>query len=77
MTKDRNEKKLSEKIKKHNDDRAEERTPLDKYKDQKFVDDIPLKDLKIETEQEKNKHKTQNNSQSENKYQADFKNDKD
>lgn len=76
MTKDRNEKKLSEKISKKNDYREEERTPLDKYKDQEFADEIPLEDLKIETEQEKNKHKTQNDSQSENKYHADFDKDR-
>lgn len=72
MNKKRDDKKLSEKIEKKNDYREEERTPLDEYKDQKFADDIPLKDLKIETEQEKNKHKTQDDSQSEDKYQADF-----
>lgn len=74
--KSRNEKELSAKIKRQNEYREEERTSLDKYKDQIFADDIPLKDLKIETEQEKNKHKTQNESQSTDKYQADFKRDK-
>lgn len=77
MTKNKNEKKLSEKINEQNDYREEKRTPLDKYKDQKFADEIPLEDLKIESEQEKNKHKTQEDSQSANKYRADFDRDKD
>jgi len=76
MTKKRNEKKLSEKVSEPYDEREEGRTPLDHFEDQKFVDDIPLKDLKIETDQERNKHKTQDHSQSESKYQADFKKDK-
>lgn len=67
MTKSRDEKKLSEKINQPNDSREEERTPLDQFEDQKFVDDIPLEDLKIETEQERNKHKTQDRSQSDKK----------
>lgn len=46
----------------------EERTELDKFKDQQFVDDIPLEDLKIEQEDEKDKHKTKDDSQSERKY---------
>lgn len=46
----------------------EERTTLDEFKDQQFVDDIPLEDLKIEQEDEKDKHKTKDDSQSERKY---------
>lgn len=72
MNKSRDEKKLSEKVNKQNNYREAERTPLDKFKDQKFADDIPLEDLKIEAEQEKNKHKSQDDSQSAKKYQADF-----
>lgn len=68
----RDEQKLSEKIKKKHDYREEKRTPLDKFADQKFVDDIPLQDLKIETEQEKEKHKTQDDSQSEQKYKGEL-----
>jgi len=74
MNKERDEQILSEKIKDQSDYRAEKRTPLDKFEDQKFVDDIPIQDLKIETEQERDKHKTQNDSQSEQKYKADFDN---
>lgn len=76
MDKERDQKKLSEKIKHKNDYREEERNPLDKFKDQKFVDDIPLYDLKLKTEQEKEKNKTQDDSQSANKYKADFGKDK-
>jgi hypothetical protein len=35
---------------------------------QEFVDQIPLEDLKIEMEDERNKYKTKNDSQSERKY---------
>lgn len=71
MNKDRDERKLTEKIAKQNDHYEEKRTPLDEFQDQQFADDIPLEDLKIETEQEENKHKTQDDSQSERKYAAD------
>ena len=66
------DKKSTEKIKKQNDYREEERTPLDEFQNQKFSDSIPLEDLKINTKQEKLKKKTQDDSQSEKKYQADF-----
>jgi len=46
----------------------EDRNKLDEFADQRFVDDIPLEDLKIEQEDEKNKHKTKDDSQSERKY---------
>ena len=46
----------------------EDRTKLDEFPEQQFVDDIPLEDLKIEQEDEKNKHKTKDDSQSERKY---------
>jgi len=72
MDKKRDKEKLSEKIADQNDYREEERNPLDKFADQQFVDDIPIEDLKIETEQEKKKHKTQSDSQTERKYKADF-----
>jgi len=72
VEKGRNEEKLSERIKKQHDFREEDRTELDEFTDQKFADDIPLEDLKIEAEQEKNKHKSQNTSQSEEKYDEDL-----
>lgn len=66
------DKKSTEKIKKQNNYHEEERTPLDEFQNQKFSDSIPLEDLKINTEQEKLKKKTQDDSQSEKKYQTDF-----
>lgn len=48
------------------------RNSLDNFENQKFADDIPLEDLKIETNQEKNKRKTQDDSQSEEKYEEDW-----
>ena len=70
MTNRKDENNLSEKVSNRSEAREEKRTPLDKYKDQQFVDDIPLEDLKIETKQEKNKHKSQDTSQSEEKYKS-------
>lgn len=72
MGENRNEEKLSERIKKQRDFREEDRNELDEFVDQKFADDIPLEDLKIDAEQEKNKHKSQNTSQSEEKYDEDL-----
>lgn len=46
----------------------EDRTKLDGFYEQRFVDDIPLEDLKIEQDDEKDKHKTKDDSQSERKY---------
>ncbi|MBP2079300.1 hypothetical protein [Oceanobacillus polygoni] len=46
----------------------ERRTKLDEQEEQKFVDDIPMEDLKIETQDEKDKKKTKDDSQSERKY---------
>lgn len=72
MAKDRNEEKLDAKIKGQRDFREEDRTSLDEFQDQKFADDIPLEDLKIEAEQEEKKKKSQDDSQSEEKYDADY-----
>lgn len=47
------------------------RNKLDNFQNQKFADDIPLEDLKIEAEQEKHKRKSQRYSQSEQKYEDD------
>ncbi|GIO21486.1 hypothetical protein [Oceanobacillus sp. J11TS1] len=47
----------------------ERRTKLDEQKEQKFVDDIPMEDLKIEARDEKKKTKTKDASQSERKYE--------
>ena len=70
MAKEKNKKKLFEKTNEQNEFREEKHTPLDKYKDQKFADEIPLKDLKIDSELERNKHKTQEDSQSAKEYRT-------
>ncbi|GEN85871.1 hypothetical protein [Oceanobacillus sojae] len=46
----------------------ERRTKLDKHEEQKFVDDIPMEDLKIEAQDEKKKTKSKDDSQSDRKY---------
>ncbi|MEC5424551.1 hypothetical protein QGM71_13705 [Virgibacillus sp. C22-A2] len=48
----------------------EKRTPLDEMENQKFADDIPMEDLKIEKKEEKKKHKSKDASQSERKYKV-------
>ncbi|MHA6253282.1 hypothetical protein [Oceanobacillus sp. CAU 1775] len=53
----------------------EDRTKLDDFREQQFVDDIPIEDLKIEQEGEKNKHHTQDDSQSEKKYRGNSSDD--
>lgn len=49
----------------------EKRTSLDKFKEQKFVDDIPMEDLKLEKQEEKEGKKSKSDSQSERKYKTD------
>lgn len=57
---------------KRRDNRDElEKSPLDKFDNQKFADQIPLEDLNIEAEQEKHKRKSQDTSQSERVYKKD------
>ncbi|WP_080873914.1 hypothetical protein [Oceanobacillus timonensis] len=46
----------------------ERRTELDEHEEQKFVDEVPLEDLKIEADDEKRKTKSKNDSQSERKH---------
>lgn len=66
-----NHEKEFEKVKNHKPPKANEegRTELDEFKDQQHVDDIPLEDLKIEQDDERKKHKTKDDSQSERKFQ--------
>ncbi|MEI3605986.1 hypothetical protein SPD48_09810 [Pseudogracilibacillus sp. SE30717A] len=66
------DKKSTKKIPKQHDYHEDERTPLDDFENQKFTDTIPMEDLKINAEQEKKQHKTQDDSQSEEKYKGDF-----
>ncbi len=48
-----------------------EEKKLDKHEEQKFVDDIPMEDLKIEAQDEKKKTKSKDDSQSERKYKKE------
>lgn len=59
------------KVNKHTEAHEKDRNALDNFQNQKFADDIPLDDLNIETEQEKDKRKTQDTSQSERKFKKD------
>ncbi|GAB2554547.1 hypothetical protein [Gracilibacillus alcaliphilus] len=48
----------------------EELHALDRFKEQQFVDEVPLEDLKIEEQNQKDKQSSQNTSQSERKYKG-------
>ena len=50
---------------------VEKRNKLDEFENQKFADDIPLEDLKIEAKDEKKKVKSKDASQSERKHKSD------
>jgi len=50
---------------------VERRNKLDEFENQKFADDIPLEDLKIEAKDEKKKLKSKDSSQSERKHKSD------
>lgn len=47
---------------------TEKESLYEKFENQQHVDPIPLEDLKIEQQDEKEKHKTKNDSSSERKY---------
>jgi hypothetical protein len=47
---------------------TENESIYDKFKEEQTVDSIPLEDLKIEQQDEKNKHHTKNSSSSEKKF---------
>lgn len=65
MRKDQRDKESFAKRKKADDKKTQNDTPIDEFKDQQFTDDIPLEELKIKAKQEKQKEKTQDDSQSE------------
>jgi len=50
---------------------VEKRNKLDGFENQKFADDIPLEDLKIEAKDEKENLKSKDASQSERKHKSD------
>ncbi|MBT2598963.1 MULTISPECIES: hypothetical protein [unclassified Oceanobacillus] len=47
----------------------ENRTALDEFENQKFADDVPMEDLKIELKDEKKKTKSKDDSQSQRKHE--------
>ncbi|BAC13245.1 hypothetical protein ACFQ4N_09820 [Oceanobacillus iheyensis] len=49
--------------------KVENRTKLDEFENQKFADDVPMEDLKIELKDEKKKTKSKNDSQSQRKHE--------
>ncbi|GAB3046234.1 hypothetical protein [Virgibacillus ainsalahensis] len=53
-----------------NNENLEKRSSLDKFEEQKMVDDIPMEDLKIEMKDEKKKFKSKNSSESERKHKT-------
>lgn len=50
--------------------RQERKEPIKDQKEERFTDDIPLDDLKINMKQERKKHKTQDTSQSEKEWES-------
>ncbi|MFS0752101.1 hypothetical protein [Oceanobacillus sp. 1P07AA] len=48
---------------------VENRTALDEFENQKFADDVPMEDLKIELKDEKKKTKSKEDSQSQRKHE--------
>jgi len=49
--------------------RQERKEPIKNQKEERFTDDIPLEDLKVNMKQERKKDKTQDTSQSEKKWE--------
>lgn len=45
---------------------------LDQYEQEQTVDPIPMQDLNMEAQEEKNKDQTKSNSSTEEKYRADY-----
>ncbi|MEK4435418.1 MULTISPECIES: hypothetical protein [Paenibacillus] len=51
---------------------TEKESLLDQYEEEQTVDPIPLEDLNMEQQEEKNKDQTKSNSSTEEKYRADY-----
>lgn len=51
---------------------TEKESLLDLHEEEQTVDPIPMEDLNMEKQEEKNKDQTKSNSSSEEKYRADF-----
>jgi hypothetical protein len=50
----------------------EHESMLDQYEQEQTVDPIPMQDLNMEAQEEKNKDRTKSNSSTEEKYRADY-----
>lgn len=51
---------------------TEEESLFDRYEDELHVDPIPMRDLSLEKQEEKDKEATKSNSSTEEKYRADY-----
>ncbi|MEK4661384.1 hypothetical protein MHH93_05765 [Priestia sp. FSL H7-0729] len=52
--------------------KTEHESLLDQYEEEQTVDPIPMEDLNMEAQEEKNKDQTKSNSSTEEKYRADY-----
>lgn len=52
--------------------KTEEESLFDRFEDEVHVDPIPMEDLKLEQQEEKDKEATKSNSSTEEKYRADY-----
>ncbi|PLR76070.1 hypothetical protein CU633_17485 [Bacillus sp. V3-13] len=77
MAKDKNELANLKKNMDHPEQYPTENESLfDRFESEKNVDPIPMEDLKQEQHEEKDHHKTKQNSSTEEKYKADYQVDK-
>ncbi|WP_336759701.1 hypothetical protein [Paenibacillus sp. USHLN196] len=51
---------------------TEKKSLLDMHEEEQTVDPIPMEDLNMEAQEEKNKDQTKSNSSTEEKYRADY-----
>lgn len=52
--------------------KTEHESMLDRYEQEQTVDPIPMQDLNMEAQEEKNKDQTKTNSSTEEKYRTDY-----
>ncbi|MEK4073478.1 hypothetical protein MHI01_06195 [Paenibacillus sp. FSL M7-0656] len=52
--------------------KTERESLLDRHEEEQTVDPIPMEDLNMEAQEEKNKDQTKSNSSTEEKYRADY-----
>ncbi|MGF6355538.1 hypothetical protein ABIE27_003453 [Paenibacillus sp. 4624] len=67
------EKGTQDKMQNHPEqNKTEHESMLDRYEQEQTVDPIPMQDLNMEAQEEKNKDQTKSNSSTEEKYRADY-----